>query len=78
MISLDDYFLNREDTPLNEKGEYDYESLAALDTKLFNENMLALLSGKELNFLTYNFITGKKRMERRGHIIHSERSSNNY
>ena len=60
MISLDDYFLNREDTPLNEKGEYDYESLAALDTKLFNENMLALLSGKELQLPHYNFITGKR------------------
>ena len=60
MISLDDYFLNREDTPLNEKGEYDYESLDALDTKLFNENMLNLLAGREVQIPRYNFITGKR------------------
>lgn len=60
MISLDDYFLNREDTPLNEKGEYDYESLDALDTKLFNENMLNLFAGREVQIPRYNFITGKR------------------
>jgi len=60
MISLDDYFLNREDTPLNEKGQYDYESLDALDTKLFNQNMIDLLEGKEVQIPRYNFITGKR------------------
>ena len=60
MISLDDYFLNREDTPLNEKGQYDYESLDALDTKLFNQNMIALLAGQEIQIPRYNFITGMR------------------
>ena len=60
MLSLDDYFLNREDTPLNEKGEYDYESLEALDTTLFNENMIDLLTGHEVQLPRYNFISGKR------------------
>lgn len=60
MISLDDYFLNREDTPLNEKGQYDYESLDALDTKLFNQNMIELLAGKKVQIPRYNFVTGMR------------------
>lgn len=64
MISLDDYFLNREDTPLNEKGEYDYESINALDIPLFNQNMLALLSGRKVQLPRYNFITGKREWEK--------------
>lgn len=60
MLSLDDYFLNREDTPLNEKGEYDYECLEALDTDLFNNNMIALLAGQKVQLPRYNFITGKR------------------
>ena len=60
MISLDDYFLNRADTPLNEKGQYDYESIDALDTKLFNENMIHLLAGQEVQIPRYNFITGMR------------------
>ena len=59
-ISLDDYFCNRVDTPKNERGEYDYENLHALDTKLFNENMLDLLAGKEVILPRYNFITGMR------------------
>ena len=60
MISLDDYFLNREDTPLNEKGQYDYESLEALDTKLFNQNMISLLAGHKVQIPRYNFISGMR------------------
>ena len=60
MISLDDYFLNREDTPLNEKGQYDYESIDALDTKLFNQDMIGLLSGQKVQIPRYNFITGMR------------------
>ena len=60
MISLDDYFLNREDTPRNEKGEYDYESIDAIDTALFNQNMLELLNGHKVQIPYYNFITGKR------------------
>ncbi len=60
MISLDDYFLNREDTPLNKKGQYDYESIDALDTKLFNQDMIGLLSGQKVQIPRYNFITGMR------------------
>ena len=59
-ISLDNYFVNREDTPLDEFGERDYESLYALDLPLFEENMLALMQGIEVEQPTYNFITGER------------------
>lgn len=59
-ISLDDYFVNREDTPKDDTGDYDYESLYALDLQLFEENMLALMDGKEVNLPIYNFNTGKR------------------
>jgi uridine kinase len=57
-ISLDDYFRNRVDTPKNEKGEYDYECLEALDTELFNAQMVALLKGEEVDLPHYKFLTG--------------------
>ena len=73
MISLDDYFLNREDTPLKEKGQYDYESLDALDTKLFNQDMLALLAGQEVQIPRYNFITGMREWKEDAFLsIHSD------
>ena len=59
-ISLDDYFVNREDTPKDEFGEYDYESLYSLDLPLFEEDMLALMKGVEVEMPTYNFATGKR------------------
>ncbi len=57
-ISLDDYFKNRVDTPKNEAGEYDYECLEALDTELFNEQMVSLLKGETVDLPHYNFLTG--------------------
>lgn len=57
-ISLDDYFVNREDTPRKPTGEYDYECLEALDVELFNQHMLALLAGEEIVLPRYNFLTG--------------------
>lgn len=63
-ISLDDYFMNREDTPRNAKGEYDYECLEALDVPLFNAQMSALLEGKEIVLPRYNFITGCREWRR--------------
>ena len=57
-ISLDDYFRPRLETPRNEKGEYDYECLGALDTELFNKHMVELLEGKEIILPRYNFVTG--------------------
>lgn len=59
-IALDDYFLNREDTPLDEYGEKDYESIRALDVEGFNRDMTALLEGKEVAMPTFNFVTGKR------------------
>ncbi len=59
-ISLDNYFVDREQTPLDEKGNYDYESLYALDLKLFNEQLQALLRGEEVELPRFNFTTGKK------------------
>lgn len=59
-ISLDDYFIDRERTPKDENGEYDYESLYALDLDFFNEQLQALLSGKEVSLPTYDFASGKR------------------
>ena len=46
VISLDDYFVNREQTPKDEKGEYDYEALEAIDIELFNKQLMQLLNGE--------------------------------
>jgi len=59
-VSLDNYFVERDKTPLDEFGEKDYESLYALDLKLLEEHLLALLQGKEINVPSYNFLTGKR------------------
>ncbi len=59
-ISLDNYFVNREDTPLDENGAYDYESLYALDLDLFNRQLEALLQGEEVELPRFNFTSGKK------------------
>lgn len=59
-ISLDDYFLNREDTPKDEHGEYDFESLYALDLPYFNRDLKKLLSGEEIDLPTFNFETGQR------------------
>lgn len=70
MISLDNYFVNRADTPLDENGEYDFENLHTVDLELFNHDMKALLEGKEVKMPTYNFETGKR--EFRGNTLRLE------
>ena len=60
MISLDDYFVNRADTPLDADGDYDYEALYALDLKQFNADLSALLRGEEIELPTYNFAKGMR------------------
>lgn len=60
MISLDNYFVDRTRTPRDETGDYDYESLYALDLELFNQNLNDLIAGKEVDLPTYNFETGKR------------------
>lgn len=59
-ISLDDYFVDRDDTPKDENGEYDFESIEALDLKLFNEHLNRLLKGEEVKIPTFNFKVGKR------------------
>lgn len=61
-ISLDDYFVNREDTPRDEKGEYDFESIGALDVPFFNLQLQALLNGEEIELPRFNFQTGRREM----------------
>ena len=67
MISLDDYFVDRHLTPVDENGEYEYESLHALDLELFNSDLNRLLAGEEIELPYYNFATGAR--EYRGNRI---------
>lgn len=59
-IAIDDYFVNREDTPLDEDGNYNFESLDAIDVVRFNADMTALLQGEAVELPTFNFKTGKR------------------
>ena len=57
-ISLDNYFVNREDTPRDENGEYDFESIKSIDVKFFKDQMKELFEGKEVEIPIFNFLTG--------------------
>lgn len=59
-IAVDNYFVNREDTPLDEEGNYNFECLEAIDVKQFNEDMTALLRGEKVSMPTFNFKTGHR------------------
>lgn len=59
-LSLDNYFVNREDTPRDEKGEYDYESLDALDIATFTDNVQRLMQGEEVEIPKFSFETGQR------------------
>ena len=59
-LSLDDYFVDRVDTPLDEKGNYDFESLYAVDLPFFNSQLEALLHGEEVQLTKFDFTTGKR------------------
>ena len=59
-ISVDNYFVERKDNPKDENGEYDFETIKAIDTNLLNNDLLKLLNGEEINAPTFNFHTGKK------------------
>lgn len=61
-LSLDDYFVNRDDTPRDADGQLDYESLHALDLDLLGQHLQALLQGEEVQLPRYNFITGRREM----------------
>ncbi len=59
-ISVDDYFLNREFTPRDEKGDYNFEVIEALDLELFNEHLAELLAGKEVTIPIFDFTQGRR------------------
>lgn len=59
-VSIDDYFFDREKTPLDENGEPDFESLRAIDVDLFNKHLIKLLDGESVNIPIYNFSSGKR------------------
>ena len=60
LISLDDYFVDREKTPKDENGEYDYEVLEAIDLELFNAHLTRLMRGESVDIPRYDFITGRR------------------
>ncbi len=64
VLSADDYFKERKDTPRDKDGNYDFEGLDALDLNLFNDQLKALLDGKEVVIPTFNFLTGEKEYKR--------------
>ncbi|MCR4617757.1 MAG: nucleoside kinase [Lachnospiraceae bacterium] len=59
-IAVDDYFVNREDTPLDENGNYNFECIEAIDTKKFNEDMTKLLAGEKVELPDFNFKIGRR------------------
>lgn len=66
-VSLDDYFVDRNKTPLDENGNYDFEAIEAIDLELFNSHLARILAGEEVEMPTFNFKTGMR--EYRGHRI---------
>lgn len=72
-ISMDDYYVNRVDTPLKEDGSYDYECIEAIDIATFNEHLNKLLNGEEVEIPKYNFKKGER--EYNGHRIKMDDNS---
>ncbi len=62
-LSMDNYFVNRAETPLDENGNYDFECIEAIDLKLFNDQLTALLNGEEVSLPTFDFTTGSRRYD---------------
>lgn len=73
VIALDNYFVDRHRTPKDENGDYDYESLYALDLEQFNKDINDLIAGKEVAMPTYNFETGER--EYRGNTLRLEENN---
>ena len=69
VLSMDDFFVEREDTPKKSNGEYDFECLEAVDLKLFNKTMEKLLKGEEVTLPTFNFLTGKKEYKKKMKLL---------
>ena len=68
LISIDDYFVDRDQTPKDEEGNYDFEALEAIDIDLFNKHMQALINGEEVEIPTFNFVLGQR--EYKGNKMH--------
>ena len=60
-LALDNYYVDRDQTPLDEDGEYDFEALEALDVQLINDHLEALLAGEEVVVPHFDFVTGKRK-----------------
>ncbi len=73
VVELDNYFVDREHTPRDENGDYDFECLEALDVDFFNQQLLDLLDGKEIQYPTFNFRTGQR--EFRGNTLQMQKRS---
>jgi uridine kinase len=69
-LSLDNYFVDRDKTPLDENGNHDFEAVEALDISLFNENLLALLNGEKIEIPKFSFETGTRFFD--GEILHMQ------
>ncbi len=70
-LSIDDYFVNREETPRDEEGNYDFEALEAIDLDLFNDHLLKLIQGDEIELPRFNFEEGTREMS--GEFLKIER-----
>ena len=66
ILSVDDYFLERKDTPKDEKGNYEYDIIEAIDIDLFNNHLTKLLNGESVQIHSYNFVTGEKEYKNPG------------
>ncbi len=73
IISMDDYFVDRDKTPRDEKGRPDFDNIKALDLDFFNEQLMALLKGEEVELPKYNFIRGRR--ERSGRFVRLDKRS---
>ena len=73
VLSLDNYFVNRDDTPKDENGDWDFEHIKAVDLPLLQEQVKALLDGQEVKIPTYNFETGKR--EYKGNTLKLEKDT---
>ena len=71
-IALDDYFVDREKTPRDENGDYNFECLGAIDVEQFNKDMCALLAGETVQMPTFNFKTGKREYKGNTLTLHEE------
>ena len=70
-VSLDDYFVDRHRTPMDENGDYDFEAIEAIDLALFNDHLIQLLASEEVEIPYYNFVTGRR--ERRDTTVRISR-----